>query len=60
MKLKYYQDGGRFYSDISGILTADYSHLVRGDYDLKGAEIARAQFLRDFPQFTITGDQNEA
>jgi hypothetical protein len=54
-KMPAYQDGGYFYSDITGALLADYSHLVSGDYDLSGAEAARAQFLLNFPTFTMEG-----
>lgn len=48
-----YQDGGRFFSSRTDKLLANYSHLVRNDYDIPMAEAARKLFLSNFSQYTL-------
>jgi hypothetical protein len=55
MKEIIFQDGGQFYT-LEGNLIADYSSMVKGDYDLVGAQAARKQFLKCHPNYQVYSD----
>lgn len=46
------QDGDTFYSRTGGVIKT-YRGMVKHDYDIVGAEKARNQFLKDYPNSTF-------
>lgn len=48
-----FQDGAQFYAEETGDVIADYASLVRGDFDMAGAEAARAKFVQDHPGYRL-------
>lgn len=47
------QDGGQFYDEATGAVVADYSGMIQGDSDMRGAKLARARFLVEFPSYRM-------
>lgn len=47
------QDGRDFYDADTGHLIASYPELVRHDFDIEGAQAARARFLSDHIGYTM-------
>lgn len=51
-----FQDGAQFYDSLNGRLIADYAYMVIDDQDVRGATIARAQFLTDHSDYKMEQD----
>lgn len=48
-----YQDGGMFFDEETDSVIDDYSYLVKHDYDVEGASMARSKFQLDHSEYYL-------
>lgn len=48
-----FQDGAMFFDSKNCKILANYSELVKSDFDMNGAKEARVRFMKENPSYSV-------